>query len=178
MARKCRADSVCAIAGDERDAAVFEYVTLRIERAPDSAAALRKLPRGLQILYLSTLIEWEVMNGGFPQFFWNRSDFADMAVDALTELGAEEAATILRSVNDIANREAELREQLRQEQQFESLSNYAGQSGLAVFGSPFCNLAQQFSELRNTYLKKHRDQFAAADAGFQPHIYARMPEAR
>jgi hypothetical protein len=67
---------------------------------------IRALPPGVQAVYATWLVDAEVNNGGFNQFFWNPS--GQLGGDALVGyelLGAEEYAAVMRAA--IATREIE-----------------------------------------------------------------------
>ena len=63
----------------------------------EGEAGLMRLTRGQRALYLVSLFDGEVRNGGFHQYFSNSSgDYASLTAGALSYFGATEAASLLR----------------------------------------------------------------------------------
>lgn len=95
-----------------------DRVWLRLTRLVDygNPAALRSDSSDVAA-YLSTrLFEWEVMNGGLHQYFFNfpDPDLLSVVLDGYTHLGLHDARTTLEhTIAPIAAREAEWRESLR-----------------------------------------------------------------
>jgi Domain of unknown function (DUF4375) len=81
-----------------------------------SAASVGGLPEALRAYYATRLFEWEVMNGGLHQYFFNNPEpeLLDLVLDGYRLLGLEEHATVVRElVAPLAKREALWRESLR-----------------------------------------------------------------
>lgn len=78
---------------------VFWRVTEDREREADILASL---PDSVQAVYAGRILDAEVQNGGFNQFFWNSSRFAEAALTGLDRLGAREHADLLRSAMELA----------------------------------------------------------------------------
>lgn len=77
---------------------LFDYVQDYLEQYPSDEypLALFRLPRGLQMIWHISGIEFEVPNGGFWQFFNNSSGaYAVETLEALRLLGAPRRAAIL-----------------------------------------------------------------------------------
>lgn len=165
-------DSLKAFDGDELDAAVYEYVGVRISRAPDRAAALQMLPCGLQVFYLSMLIESEVMNGGLKQFFWNSPiQVVELMVPAMRELLADEAAALFEAASSVATDEIDFRMTLKRAGQFDSFSRYAAETKLTMFDVLFCAMVEKFQELRGAYIRTHEDLFLDPQSKGAPRVY-------
>jgi hypothetical protein len=61
------------------------------------------LDRKEQAIYSIWWLEAEVNNGGFHQYFWNSAgDNANVALESLRDIGANETATLLQTAIDIA----------------------------------------------------------------------------
>jgi len=135
------APALRALNGEDLDLAIHEYVAERVDSADDLCKALTLLPRGLQVCYLSFVLEVEVMNGGLGQFFDNPSvELSALIAPALRELGALEAARLF-------------------EQALSIVSDDPANPGLDEVGHAFVPLAEQFPSLRADYVRKHEDQF-------------------
>ena len=127
-----------ALGGEELDSVVYDYVSEQVDKSDDPVAALLALPRGLQVFYLSFIVEVEVMNGGLDQFFSNPSGaMAKLVAPALRDLGAHEAAALFERAMSVASDEA----------------------ALDRLNAPFVALAQAFPALRAGYVTAHEAQF-------------------
>src|SRR3990172_11679714 len=78
------------IPDDELERAIVGYVLMKLEgRSEKEEEILRGLPAGMQVVYHTWLLEAEVNNGGFNQYFWNSPGrFAQAALQGLRRLGA------------------------------------------------------------------------------------------
>ncbi|WP_289032100.1 DMP19 family protein [uncultured Paraglaciecola sp.] len=75
---------------------VFEFVEPVIEKLEKSGSdSLSELETTILSVWL---LEADVNNGGFNQYFWNSSgDFANQVVSSLHKIGAEDAAYIVKA---------------------------------------------------------------------------------
>lgn len=105
--RVLTAELLASLATDEIDEAMVHHVALKVGRHRGREAEIvRALPRGVQAIYTTWLVDAEVNNGGFNQFFYNPSgQFAGDALVGYELLGAEEYASVMRVA--IAMREIE-----------------------------------------------------------------------
>ena len=92
-------DVLRSLPPDELGDAVIQHVAFQVgddvSRIPD---VVRGLPAGLRAIYATSVVDLEVSNGGFNQFFWNpSSQYADDALRGYELLGATEYAAVLRS---------------------------------------------------------------------------------
>lgn len=109
--------------------------------------------------YLSTrLFEWEVMNGGLHQYFFNYPDpdLLDVVLDGYDRLGLHEVrATIEATVAPIATREAEWRESLR-DGRIETFFDSYGTTELNALDEH----VQLFDHVRIERIRAQPDRFA------------------
>jgi hypothetical protein len=83
---------------EELDVAVFDFIHRNISGSPSKKRALLSLPRGVQVFYLSLLVESETLNGGLNQFFRNTTvQYGELIPAALRELGAAARGGDLRT---------------------------------------------------------------------------------
>jgi hypothetical protein len=75
---------------------VFEFVEPVIEKLEKSGSdSLSELETTILSVWL---LEADINNGGFNQYFWNSSgDFANQVVSSLHKIGAEETAYIVKA---------------------------------------------------------------------------------
>lgn len=104
---------LAALSADDIGDAILQHVEWRVRKHKgDHAAAVDALPPGVRAVYATFLVDAEVNNGGFNQFFYNpHGVLAGVALAGYELLGAEEYAEIMRSA--IATRETE-RERMAQ----------------------------------------------------------------
>jgi hypothetical protein len=99
---------LASLSADDVGSAIVQHVALRIERAGEDGrdAVIRALPHGTQAIYTTWLVDVEVNNGGFNQFFFNPyGELAGLALAGYELLGAEDYAAVMRAA--IATHEAE-----------------------------------------------------------------------
>lgn len=144
---------------EDREAAVIGWVGRHLHSSTDALAAFAALPRGLQVYYLSFVVEAEVMNGGFNQFFWNASvQFAPFVEQVLMELGCPRAAGIFREAWAVAIEEGAG----RPDDGEWSLSDFSAsyeETRLDQFDAPFCELATHFPALRRKIVDTNEPAF-------------------
>ncbi len=86
-----------------------------IESSPDPRAACLKLAPGLQMIYTTGLLDAEVNNGGFHQYFWNSSgEFSDIALKGLKLIGDKDRAALLEQAIKIYKTEEPTMEQFKE----------------------------------------------------------------
>ena len=156
------------IKDEHLEPAILDYIFARIARDPENKKqAVLALPRGFRSVYLSWLVEAEVLNGGFNQYFWNSSaEFAELTPAALTEIGSPEAAQIMRQAIATANAESATMGRFRAEGTVEAFLESYKHTKLNDLDDPFGELAAQFRALRLRYIRANENAFlATGDAG-------------
>ncbi|WP_431286170.1 DMP19 family protein [Roseateles chitinivorans] len=153
-------DSWRAIPDDQLDEAVMAYIEGRIHGQNGEPTPLASLPHGFQIFHHSFIVEAEVANGGFNQFFWNSSgESAPQVPGALRALGAGEAAAMFEQVLQVADQDRPRLAAFKAQGSLQAFSASYKDSPLNAYDTPFMELAMKFSALRAEYLQRHADQF-------------------
>jgi hypothetical protein len=81
---------------------VLEFIAGR-DPEEDDYELVRQAPRSAQFFWAMRLLESEVNNGGFEQYFWNSScRLADVASDAYQAIGAEKYVNFLKKGSALA----------------------------------------------------------------------------
>ena len=159
-------ETVRALAEEDIEVAVIEFVERKLQASKERREALHSLSRGLQVFYLSFIVEAEVMNGGFNQFFWNSSsEYAELVAPALRQLGDAEAASIFEQAFAIANSEFEAAARLRHPGTLEAFSESYRHTRLNEFDSHFCARAEQFPAMRLAIVRTNEPLFFGASHG-------------
>jgi len=97
-----------SLASDEVGSAIVQHVALQVDELGEENrdAIVSRLPSGTQAVYTTWLVDIEVNNGGFNQFFFNAyGQYAGLALAGYELLGAEDYAAVMRAA--IATHEAE-----------------------------------------------------------------------
>jgi hypothetical protein len=119
------ADLLASLSADEVANAIVQHVELRAAEAGEENrdSMVRSLPLGTRAIYTTWLVDVEVNNGGFNQFFYNPyGQFAGLALAGYELLGTEEYASVMRGA--IATYEAE-RETMRPFYEADSLEAFS-----------------------------------------------------
>ena len=144
---------------------VLDYIFHQIDRSgEDAAVVVPALPEGLQMVYATWLVESEVSNGGFPQYFWNSSgEFAVEALYGYRMLGAQRHAATLETALATYIRERPQLERFRGGGTAEDFAAWAAYSALGTLDWQFWSLAtaEDPHALRISYIRAHPDEFVA-----------------
>jgi hypothetical protein len=155
--------AVTALAREDIDSAVVELIDRTLSASIDRTKAVQELPRGVQIFYLSFIVEAEVMNGGFNQFFWNSSsEYAELIAPALRELQAPRAAEIFEQAFLVARAEIEKQAKARSIGTLEAFSETYKETRLNEFDEIFCTEAEHFPSLRMQVVQTNEPVFFAS----------------
>ncbi len=99
------------------DTELDDWLWIRLSGVVDgSAATIAALPEPHRAYYSTRLFEWEVMNGGLHQYFFNHPEpeLLDLVLDGYRLLRLDAQAAMIRElVAPLAEREASWREALR-----------------------------------------------------------------
>jgi hypothetical protein len=144
---------------------VLDYIFRTIDRSgEDAAVVVPALPEGLQMVFATWLVESEVSNGGFPQYFWNPSgEFAVEALYGYRMLGAQRHAATLETALATYIRERPQLERFRGGGTAEDFAAWAAFSALATLDWQFWSLAtaEDPHALRIGYIRTHPEEFVA-----------------
>jgi hypothetical protein len=97
--RRLTPELLASLSADEVADAVVQHVHLRVAGAwGREADIIRSLPPGVRALYATWLVDAEVNNGGFNQYFFNSSgQYAGEALAGYELLGATDYAAVMQS---------------------------------------------------------------------------------
>jgi hypothetical protein len=148
--------------GDENlEQALLDYLFAKIASKPGQARkVVGELSPEFQVFYVSWLVEAEVRNGGFNQFFWNpSSQFAADAPDALEAIGDAESAEITWRALAMVIKERETMIRLKKIGTVEAFSESYKLIKLGDLDTLFWKSAAGLSALRVRYVRQHEEAF-------------------
>jgi Domain of unknown function (DUF4375) len=104
------------------------------------------------------LLEAEVNNGGFDQFFFNSSgDEAAETPDALDTIGAHQAAELARRANSVFPDGGPSKDRQARQAQLDSLDS--ANESLSELDAEFYEYPDNLTSLLTAFVKEHSDQF-------------------
>lgn len=87
---------------DKLEQVILDYIQTKISDDKSEFSIISNMSLGFQMIYSTWLLESEINNGGFNQFFINSSGkFAEMASESLKLLGAIDFYSILQKAIEI-----------------------------------------------------------------------------
>ncbi|WP_205942739.1 DMP19 family protein [Pedobacter psychroterrae] len=139
---------------------IFEHISSRIAGNPDQElASLLALPKPQQVIYITWILEGEVNNGGFNQYYYNSSgQFAKLAPEALKLVGATQHAALTQAANDVYEKEKE-RIVKYQDGTSEGFSKSYENNPLEKFDDQFYKLKEPLMDLQIAYIRKNKKDF-------------------
>lgn len=122
-----------------------------------SHITISKLSPGRQAIYNIWLVESEVNNGGFNQFFFNTSgNFSESAVADFELIGATEYAELQKRANKMY-KEQELAE--RQDGTIEGFSESYEENPVNDLDLEFYDMSEDLFSLQVQFIRKNKKQF-------------------
>jgi hypothetical protein len=136
--------------------------TLFYSGTDNSEAPERLNSNGLKIVHATSIVEDEVANGGFNQYFWNTDGkYADEAVKGYKALGANKHADLVARAIKIWQSEKAQQDAYKAEGTKEAFSKSYKDTKLNGLDQPFYKLesAENTVKLRVKYARSHPDDF-------------------
>ncbi len=159
--------------------ALLEFVWAHdVNRGPDLVAVLQRLPPGFRAIYGPWLVDSEVANGGFHQYFWNHGEELVLTTEeALGTLGASEhQAIFVEALAAHRGRQQVARAGLSAHEQLQAFSDDALQQAFEDVDKKWDD-APDLEETRRKYIRAQAHLFVARLQGWQ-RIKAFMRGAR
>ena len=155
-------ETLRSINDKDLDFALSWYVTERIRLSGGSREeVLSEQPAPLQSFYLVWLLEAEVFNGGFNQYFWNVSpELVEGTQDALLQIGATEVLELFRHALSQGKQESAKRNALKTRQSLEAFTESYQHSKLEEYDSLFVKVATELPIKRIAYVRANEANFA------------------
>jgi hypothetical protein len=148
---------------EDLEQALLAHVFAKLKTMPyDAVEAIASLPEGFGPYYVSWLVEAEVSNGGFHQFFWNpSSNFADGAANAFRAIGDHATAGIVSQALESALAELPETAKFMKIGTLEAFSQSAKRSKLVAFDKAFYERAPALPGLRARYFRANSHLFVS-----------------
>jgi len=141
--------------GDEKNDLIIQMCDNVCEKC-EYGEAIEKLNEHERVFYVTQILEQEVNNGGFSQFFYNSSgDFSNEIVDAFTKIGAFKTAEICKKALAVFNGNVPTDRDAREE----LLDSLECDDVLSECDDDFYEYEDNLEELNYTYIMEHRSSF-------------------
>jgi len=122
---------------------------------------IKKLSAGQQMFWATWILEAEVNNGGFNQYYYNSDGkFAEMALNGLKIIKANKFVDLVSRANSVYEKDKE-RLSAYDDGSMESFSKSYKDNPLNKFDNEFYDLEkkQNISKLRIKYIREHKSEF-------------------
>jgi hypothetical protein len=154
-------DTLRSIADAEVEQAIVDYVVTKIrgnsEREIEIVRALRV---GVRATYLTRIVEGEVCNGGFNQYYFNPSGkFASDAVGAFEYFGARELAVLMAAANAVRASEAGDMAEFEKRGTWEAFAESYDRTRLGDLDGRFYGLCKNLSSMRIARIREIPEDF-------------------
>lgn len=148
--RQLTPEILATIPDHKLEQAVVDYVHGKIgDNYSRAGEIVGGLPAGIRALYITWMVEAEVNNGGFNQYYWNSSgQFADQAVGAFEFFSAEKHADLMREANRIRSLEAVRMQEFKDRGSAKAFSESYDASTLGPLDDRFYRIEEDLSALR------------------------------
>jgi hypothetical protein len=121
----------------------------------NAQARVRKLPPSIRPLYTVLILQSEVENGGFNQYFWNSSGrLASEAFDDLVGLGAQQHAALLKYAIMIEKDESPMMAEFKKPQTWDSFAESYKHTELEPLDGEFYKLPK-LDKFRADHIRKN-----------------------
>jgi hypothetical protein len=153
---------IAKIKDSELEQAIFDNISINMEGdSRDAREIVKSLTLGQQAIFITGIIEGEVNNGGFNQFYFNSSgQFADMGEEAFRTIGANKFADLVKQANSTYN---EIKDKLDKydDGTIESFSKSYSNNPLNDLDERFYKLYNEepLTEIKIKYIRDNVKQF-------------------
>ncbi len=158
---KLNSDLLQTISDDKLEQTIIDYISSKFnEDYSNDYQIVTSLSPGLKAVYSTWILEAEVNNGGFNQFYWNSSgQFAKEAEAGLSLIGASEHFELMKAANEIHEKEKEKMQKYKDQGTLNAFSESYKETKLNTIDDKFYDLREDLSELRIKYIRSNIDEF-------------------
>lgn len=148
------------IADDDLEMAISDYVFHKMESGADEDTVISSLSEGNRALWLTWIVEAEVNNGGFNQYYWNTDGkYSSEAVSSFEFFSASKHAALMREANIVHEAEASAIQKLKDKNSLEAFSDSYEVSKLGPLDDRFYELEEDLSALRIAKIRQSPELF-------------------
>lgn len=150
-----------SVADADVEQTIIDYVISKLDgRYDEELEIVGRLSPGVRATYLTWIVEAEVNNGGFNQYYFNTDGkFAAEAVDAFEYFGATQHAALMREANEVSASEAAEMEKFKERGSLEAFSESYEHTKLGPLDDRFYRLTENLSQLRIARIRQMPEQF-------------------
>jgi len=154
-------DTIASIPDDKLEHAIIDYIYTKIGDDWDNQReVVDALPASFRGIFATWWLEAEVNNGGFNQYFWNPSGYwAEDAISAFHEYGADEYAEVARKAVAMFLAEAETHKEFRELGTLEAFSESYDHTALGDLDNEFWDIGEDLSQKRISYIRENPEKF-------------------
>lgn len=151
-----------SIDDDLVEQAVFDSVIKRMKPdLSDELEVLDPLSPGAKFLYASWIVDGEVNNGGFNQYFWNTEGATlSTAIEAFHFFGLPEVSQLLVEAGKVWESEQHFQTPLKEVGTLQAFSDSYKESDLDRFDSRYYDLASELSSARIAMIRSKPEMFS------------------
>jgi len=148
-------ENIRSIISHEMDSFMGDMCDLVCEKC-EYGDAIDKLNEHERVFFVTQILEQEVNNGGFSQFFYNSSgDYSNELVDAFTKIGALKTAEICKKAVTVFNGKVPA----DRDERAELLDSLNCDDILSECDDAFYNYEDNLESLNHKYIMKYREFF-------------------
>jgi len=154
------ADTLKAIADDDLEMALIDFVNCKVEKSgKPERDVFNGLSPGFRAVFATWILEGEVNNGGFNQFFWNSSgDYAADAVAGYDLIGVPAYARLMRRAIAIRDADRARTQSFKDRGTLEAFSESYQNNRLSKLDDEFYKLGD-LSAARIKFVRAHPGMF-------------------
>lgn len=146
------------LASDNFVIAIFDDISNRI-KAEVREDIVHALPLPQQVIYTTQLLEFEVYNGGFNQYFWNDASFLiEDAIRGYQILGCVEYSTIVKAALERIESKLEKFSELRKQDTKDAFIKSYHEIDMSDLDQQFDNL-EPLDEIKEKYIRDNLEAF-------------------
>jgi hypothetical protein len=146
------------------DYEIFQKICEVVEPTKES---LQKLPKICQIIYSTTVIEGEIYNGGFYQYYGNSTaqEYNEIGIESFSLIGAPITAALLKEVfNKIVEQSPTFRSEYEEsgiQNSFNKANDEMDEIRIDEYDNKFYEVFEKenIKELKLKYIKSNIDSF-------------------
>ena len=154
-------DTLASIPDDKLEQAIVDYVSTKIRDDWDNMRQIIDgLPPAFRGFYATWMLEADVSNGGFNQYFWNPYGYwAEDAIAAFYEYGADEHAEVSKKAVAMFLADQDTHREFRELGTLEAFSESYKHTDLGDVDDEFYGIRSDLSAMRIRYVRGNPEKF-------------------